>query len=227
MLKKLFTMLLFIALILLGGAWILKVPMVNYCLGKTLNYEAKIATLTPGFSSTKIGNFYLKNVQGAKVDHALSIEETEANYSLNELRGETLTINEITLRDVTIAVEFYNGTGTNNNWKAITDNLIKEPSADDEKKKMLIRKTVIENLTLLIIRQGSDQIEEKKFDRLVFENIGTDQPIPTDAFIGIFIENLMRQLFNLPQFTNILKGVLEEPTKFLDKLNPFKANSTN
>lgn len=225
MFKKLLTSLLLIALILIGGVWMLKVPLVNHYLGNNLNYEAKISTMSVGFSSSSIGDFYLKNVGGAKVDDALTIEEAKASYTMEELRAETTTIDQVHIDGIVVALEFYNDSGSDNNWKKILSDITDPVEEDQKQKPFLIRKTVVENLTLLLVRKGSDTIEEKKFDRLEFENIGTNQPIPMDAFIGIFIENLIRELFVLPQLKGLVNGVLEEPKKFLDKFNPFKGDN--
>lgn len=227
--KRLFSFIIIVLFAAIALVWITKVPLSNRFLDRSLPLESKISSLNPWIDKTDIGDFYMKNVKDSKMDHALDIGLISANYNYSDLIGDKIIIEEVHIKDMKVAFEIYNITGSKSNWSLISEILSESAATEAKGKPFLIKRVIIENLELNSYNKFlGGEITTKNIERLEFENIGSDQPLPKDKIISLFLSSITDQIFQLPQVDDILKNVLKEPGKilenpggFLDSINPF------
>ncbi len=197
----------FIFLIIIGALitlWALKVPLMSAYLSNRLGVPVSMLGVKIRPSYTSITRFRVANPRSAKTKTAFASKKIRADYAIKELFGSPSTVDQITLNDVFLSIEFYNPLGTVNNWTEIAKNMPKQ-----EKKKKgkgyLIRKLVINDLLVEIHGMGLGgllgKVETKRIPRLEFTNISSEEGFPTEQLIqAIFgrtgLDKYIKDLFS-------------------------------
>lgn len=197
----------FIFLVILGSVialWFLKVPIMSAYLSNRLGIPVSMLGIKIRPSYTTITRFRIANPRSAKTKTAFASKKIRADYSVQELFGTPTTVDQISLNNVFLSIEFYNPLGTVNNWTEIAKNMPKK-EGKKKGKGYLIRKLVINDLLVEIHGMGLGgllgKVETKRIPRLEFTNISSEEGFPTEQLIrAIFgrtgLDQYIKDLFS-------------------------------
>lgn len=219
-------------LILVGFLFYPRLPdMVSDHLSKSLKVAVDIGSIHLWPNTIEINNIEVANVPGGKLNKALSVETTIFKAPLFEYFKESITIEEISLDQVYLGLEFNSASGATGNWSKLIDNLNKTSKEEDrknektEKTKVLIKKLILTNIQADVVyaKDGGKIIKLKPIDRIELTNINSEKGVPTDQIMSSVLGQMLKSVFVQENLKNMLDDVLKEPTDSLDSiLQPFK-----
>ncbi|HSW72107.1 MAG TPA: hypothetical protein VLG44_01700 [Chlamydiales bacterium] len=196
--------------------WVIKPQIFSSYLSKKLGVQVSMLAVKLRPSYLVINNFKIANPRGSLNPTAFSAKTVEADYKWNNLTGNPVIIDQITLNDVFLEVELYNAERTEHNWTRIAEKISKDKDRDKE---VIIKALYINNLDAQVYGltgQAKEFLGEnpsRHVDHLEFYNISSKEGFPT--------EELIQQIFGDVGFGDYLKGLLN-PAKILPKvINPF------
>ena len=168
-------------------------------------------------------NINVKNLRESISKKALQIQKTEIDAGIKEFFENPLTIDNINFQDITINVEYYNRSGTENNWAdiiAVKTNISKKP------KSYLIKKIVFTNLQLSVYKTDGSVKNYPIIATLEINNISSDSGFPIDQLEKAIFNAVLKNIFSRFGLTNLLDTI--NPTKLIprvfDKLPFFGKN---
>ncbi|MGD2170334.1 MAG: hypothetical protein PVI40_08855, partial [Chlamydiota bacterium] len=110
-------------------SWIYRTSLTSYFISKQLNgVPVNIESMEFSKDNLKVKNLFIGNPPQSKTATALESQLIDVDATLQEIRGKRLTIEGITVDDSLLAIEFYNQSGTENNWSYMLN-------GDEEKEK--------------------------------------------------------------------------------------------
>lgn len=173
-------------------------------------------------SKTKasLSKLWIGNPPRSKTKTAFSAEAIEIDADFTKIFKDPLILDEIHLEKIFVGLEFYNAVGTESNWAAILKSKApkKKPSRG-----WLIRRLVLENLTVQVTQSNGQVKRYPTIPRLEFRNISSESGFPIEEIEKAIFNLMMQELFqklNLDQLFQGLQKVPGSPLKYFP--NPFK-----
>ncbi|MEN9654926.1 MAG: hypothetical protein RL235_1038 [Chlamydiota bacterium] len=167
-------------------AWVNRTTFIAYMISSHLRVPVLIEQLELNTTTAEIDQLWIGNPSGFRTKTAFSAARGVGVSSWSKLRGDPLIIDAITISNIFVGLE-YNKSKTSN-WDMI---LQKEKKKVDSKppRDYLIRKVVLENLTVAVTDPGGKTKEYPTIARLEFNNISSQTGFP--------IEEIEKAIFNL------------------------------
>lgn len=166
----------------------------------------------------------------SKTPRALSVGDMVVNAPLTSFLDKKIVIDEMTMDDVYIGLEFDSPTSKNGNWTTIMNNISKSTKEDSDKAKakgkttsVLIKRLVITDLQIeLAYKTGekpnrtlrpTNRVELKNrklrpINRIELTNISSEGGIPTAQIMNIIMQETLRNIFSKEGLQNMLDGIL-------------------
>ena len=136
-------------------------------LTKEFGVPTSISNVTLNTKNLNIYNLIMKNPNGSKLENAFTCKKINFNSTIKNIRSKTFIINSISLDNITIAVELYNQTGSDNNWTRIMNTKETDKKTD---RKYLIKTLNLNNINIVLYR--NNKVENlKPIKNLTFNNI--------------------------------------------------------
>ena len=184
--------------ILVGGMaflWLVKVPILSYCLTENLRVPVFLEWVSIWPSKTVIRDFRIDNPKNFSSPAALESKKTEIDYQWRSLFADPLTIQEISLDGVTLFIEFSNIDGSKNNWTAIGDHMPKRTTT----RSIFVDKLLLTDLTIQI--QSLEGTTSRHIDRLEINDINSARGFPTEQMIheifgGADLDDYIKDVFD-------------------------------
>lgn len=204
--KKALTLTLLASLVFV---WLIKTPIMASYLTHKIKVPVSIGNVSIWPSQTNIRNFRVRNPHGFKTHSAFSVHNVEIVYDFHQLLQDPRRIQQITMDDIFLSIEFSNPLGTQNNWTAIASKIPPEESRSG--KELFIEKLILTNLKVEIRGlgfTGAPQVQQ--IARLEFDQIDSKKGFPTKQLIqqifqGAGIQQYIKEAFD-PE--NVLEKVL-------------------
>lgn len=216
--KTTFGIVILVIIALLVALWLLKGPIIASYLSKKLDVNVFIGNISVSTKKTNITRFKINNPIGSRTNTAFSSKEISIQYQWNRLKADPSVIDQITLSDVFLGIEFYNLTGSQNNWTTILENVNQEKKKEREGKEVIIKRLIITDLSVQVRGKGLFESwkKVKEIPRIEFRNISSRKGFPT--------QELIRKIFDEANIQKYLKEALQ-PQKWLDKVfSPLKTS---
>ena len=190
------------------------VDYINSYLSKTLNTQVTIENVSVGFESIEVIGLKISNPKNSSLKNAFSADSIEVDFNFSSLFKDTIIIDKITLDNAKIGIDFYNATGSDNNWRTILKNLPKtKPSTnpiDADKNKQ--EKQFIINKLLLLDTQVEAQ--HKLFgpysvliplkEEIVFNNLTSQKAVDLKEALTLLFGSLLELVKQLKGFKDII-----------------------
>lgn len=178
--------------------WLVKAPVISLYMSHALRLPVSMDWISMGTRKMLIHDFAIANPRGFSDRAALKAQKTWVDYKLDTFSHRPFTLDSIVMQNVVLEVEVLNASGSDNNWTVLSDRM-KAPSP--RSKGVLVRKLILENVTILVTGDLSMGPIHREIDRLEFDNISSDNGFPTEAFVhqifgGAGIDGYIQDAFN-------------------------------
>lgn len=239
---KKFLLLLFV-IVLIGFAGALffinykSVDFINDYLTKTLNTPVKIEGVSVGFESIEVIGLKIANPKNSTLKNAFSADSIEIDFNFASLFKDTVIIEKVTMDNAKIGIDFYNATGSENNWKTLLKNIPNEKEAASNKteEKIKTKKNFIINKLLLSDTQVEAQ--HKLFgpysvliplkEEIVFNNLTSQNAVDLKEAFTIIFTSLLEIAKQLKGFKDILANDSQNQDIMNSILNNIKQQVPN
>ncbi len=198
--------------------WNMLPTIVSHKLSKRAQVAVTISDIGVASSSLSVDGIRVGNPQGYdKTPRALSVAELDVSVPLTRFFDNNIVIDEMTMDDVYIGLEFDSPRSRKGNWTTIMNNISK--SAEEEKKEaeakkettsVLIRRLVITDLQIELAYTTGGRANRKlrPIKRLELTNISSEGGIPTSQIMNIVMQETLRNIFSKEGLQNMLEGVI-------------------
>jgi len=175
-------------------AYTFKTKLIVYFLTNKLGVPVTIESTTIRKNELDINNLWIGNPEGSKTKRAFSSEINQIKGSPSELYNTPHTIDEVYMENIFVGVELYSADGKDNNWSLI---LTKKKVHETKPRPYLIRKFIIRNLSIQLVKANGEVQNFPVIKEMVFYNISDETGFP--------IKDIEKALFNL-----VLKEVFKK-----------------
>lgn len=213
-------------IVIFSLAWISKTAVTSFLLSKALRVPVTIERMAYSPGHTSMDDLHIENPRGSKTVTAFFAKYIEIDATLSEVFGKIMTIDTIEIDNITIGVELYNDTGTDNNWKRIlfpkgkAEKSVKNSENKPKQgKKYLIRNLVLRNITVIVTDSSGKATTYGPIDQMQFSNISDETGFPVDEIEKAVFDLILKSIFQKYNLLNLLKSV--DPSKLFPNLFPF------
>lgn len=221
--KKLFAIILvfiFLCVATVFLAWNFKTSIASYILSKQLHsVPVSIEVLKLSKTNAMIQNLFIGNPKRSKTDTALETQEINIEGTLKELRADPLTIDGITVNDTLLAIEYYNESGSENNWSVMLNDEEKKEKVDKNGRGYLIRRLTFNNLTVQVTKANGETTRYPTLEKLEFYNISDETGFPIKDIEKAIFNVVLKSIFQRFGLDNLLKSL--DPTQWVPGIIPF------
>ncbi len=162
--------------------WLVKAPITGAYLTKKMRMPVSVGWIRLWPGNVKMHSFKIKNPPDFKDGVAFKAGRIECSYRFSQLFGDSTRIDQISIRNALLQVDFSNQMGTRNNWTSIAERM--EPSQNTQQ--ILIGGFVLTDLTVEV--HGLDAVGTnvpgyRHFDRLELDSIESWKGFPTEQLV--------------------------------------------
>jgi len=210
-----------IVVLILGGilVWNMLPTIISHKLSKEAGVSVTIGDIQVSPSSVRVDSIRVGNPpEYKKTPRALSVDELGINVPLTRFFDDNIVIDEMTMDDVYVGLEFASSRSKNGNWTTIMNNMSKSTSDEKAKAKksgkstsVLIKKLIITDLKIELAYKTGGKANQKlrPIDRIELTNISSEGGIPTSQIMNIVMQETLRNIFSKEGLQNMLEGVLD------------------
>lgn len=198
--------------------WNMLPTIVSYKLSKYAGVSVTISDIRISPDHLKVDGIRVGNPSGySKTPRALSVDDLYASVPITRFLDDRIVIDEMTMDDVYIGLEFDSPNSKSGNWTTIMNNMSKFTSADKEEAKkkgkttsVLIKRLVITDLQIELAYKTGGKTNKKlrPIDRIELTNISSEGGIPTAQIMNIIMQETLRNIFSKEGLQNMLEGIL-------------------
>ncbi len=199
-------------------AWNMFPTIVSHKLSKRAGVSVTISDIRISPSNLKVDGIRIGNPLGySKTPRALSADHTTISVPLTRFFDKRIVIDEMTMDDVYIGLEFDSPNSKKGNWTTIMNNMSKSTKEDSDKAKtkgettsVLIKRLVITDLQIELAYKTGGRANRKlrPISRIELTNISSEGGIPTAQIMHIIMEETLRNIFSKEGLQNMLEGIL-------------------
>jgi len=164
----------------------------------------------------EIHRLLVDNPPGFILDSALKARKIEADASVFQLLSRDVLINQVTISDLYLGLEFISATNTTGNWTIIMQNLqnFLDQAGSDNPRKFLITTLAVHNINIdLVFHKNDGKIRHlKPIPYMEFKNISSDSPFPMEQLTKVIMSEVLKKIFFENQLKNMLE-IFQSPSK--------------
>jgi len=179
--------------------------IVAHLLSKEFNVPVSIQNVTITKKHLKVDDLNIGTPKGSKTTSSFFSKKIDVSSTLSQVRAKTLTIDSFTLSNNVIGVEFYNSSGSNNNWTTLMNTPSK--SKKETKRKYLIKKLTLYNITVVLTKENGQKQTFPTIDKLEFYNISDETGFPIDEIEKAIAQAILKSVFEKFKIMHLLKNV--------------------
>ncbi|NGX32127.1 MAG: hypothetical protein K1060chlam4_00168 [Candidatus Anoxychlamydiales bacterium] len=195
-----------IIIVIIGFVIWFNIPnIVAHMLTKEFNVPVSVQNVTITKKHLKIDDLNIGTPKGSKTDSSFFSKKIDVRSSLSQVRAETLTIDSFTLTNNIIGVEFYNSSGSSNNWTTLMNTPSK--SKKETKKKYLIKKLTLNNITVVLTKENGQKQTFPTIEKLEFYNITDETGFPIDEIEKAIAQAILKSVFEKYNLLHLLEKV--------------------
>jgi hypothetical protein len=199
-------------------------------LSRKLQVPVQVGDIDLSFSGIEVQKLEIENPQGYRLPIAFAADTIAVKAPLAEYMRQHIEIEEISISNVYLGLEFESATSTNGNWTAIINYAKsaaeKDKSKDEKNKKtVLIRRIILNNIqTDLFYRLEGTRVKHLPvIDRIELTDISSERGSPLDQIMNSALGEMLKGVFIKQNLKNILDQVFEPGNNtFQNALKPLK-----
>lgn len=191
--------------------WGAKTSVVAHFLSRQLNVPVTIHQLDMSSRRASIDRLWLGNPPGSRTSTSFSSQTMTIDSTLDQILGNPLIIDEIDIADIFVGIEFYDASGTDNNWSRILD--VEHIKKKKDSKDYLIRRLILTNLTVQVTKADGSVKRYPTIPRMEFHNISSETGFPISEIEKAIFDLVMKDLFRKLQLDELLRTI--DPLKNL------------
>jgi len=209
--------------------WLIKAPIMSSFLSSKMGVHVNVRSISMWPNETTIRDFRIGNPHGFRSNTAFLVDLTKINYRWGHLAHDPSEIDLITLDGVTLNIEIINGSGSQNNWSLIGEQM---PERKTEKE-VIVHKLVLRNMTVNTSGPGAKKLGvegTQHFDQMEFDEIDSRHGFPTKELIAKIFQGagIRKYIENLLNPTKRIEDTLRKPFKMFGEnveINSIPENS--
>jgi len=179
--------------------WIYKSTLLELVISKQLsNVPVRIDKLDVSQNIVILEDFFIGNIAQSKTSVSFGSKNIAIDMPLKKVMEDPFVINSVALKDILIAVEYFNESGTENNWKII---LNESNSKWKIKKNCQIKKIVLENITIQVTNHNGKITKYPTINKMEFYNVDHLEKSPIDKAI---LNTILTAVFSRLGLDNLL-----------------------
>lgn len=222
--------LIIIAIILIGalfGIRFLTGPFAANYLSRTLSNSLQVPVTVQKVDFTSdsfiIENLRIANPARSTLQTAAQFRSAEFTTPYTNYLKSDILINDITIDDLYMSIEFYNKKRTRGNWTTLISNLKSdEPKEEKSGRTVFIKLLTINNIVIDLVFPGKSPIRLDPIHRIEFRNLSSEKGIPIKEITEIITQQLMKQISVLKGLQNMIDGIFRAPSQAVEQLFPFR-----
>ena len=199
-------------------------------LARKLQVPVQIGDIDLSFRSIEISKLEIENPKAYQLPIAFGADIIMVKAPLTEYMHQHIVIDEITINNVYLGLEFESATSTDGNWTAIINRAkaAAEKDTDQDKKNnktVLIRKIVLNNIqTDLIYRREGTRVKHLPvIDRIELNDISSEGGSALDQIMNSALGEMLKGVFIKQNLKNVLDQVFQPGNNTIqDVLKPLK-----
>ncbi len=203
--------------------------MVSNDLTTRFKVPVSIEDISIGFSSIEIDDLVVANVPDGKLPKALSVDQIRAEAPITTYLGDDIVIEEISLDDIYLGLEFESPSSAKGNWTELMKNLetTTEPADPNKQTKdssLLIKRLVLRNIQVDVYYKSNDTTRKlKPIEEIVLTDISSEHGFPTDQVMNSVLGQMLKSVFIKENLNNMLDDLLNDSgSSGSDFLSPLK-----
>ncbi len=179
--------------------------IIAHMLSKEFNVPVSIQSVSITKKHLKIDDLNIGTPKGSKTESSFFSKKIDVRSSLSQIRSKTLTIDSFTLTNNIIGIEFYNSSGSKNNWATMMSSPIK--SQNHPKRKYLIKKLTLYNITVVLTKANGQRQTFPTIEKLEFFNITDETGFPIEEIEKAIAQAIIKSVFEKFNLLHLLKNV--------------------
>jgi uncharacterized protein involved in outer membrane biogenesis len=202
-------------------------------LSKKLKVYVEIGSINLGWGKIRVKKTEIGNPPGAVQAQAFRCKELDVAAPFTRFLNKEVVIDQISMNDVYLDLEFDSASSTKGNWSRIMGNLqaatAEEQKASAAKKgsdrSVLIHKLVLTNIDVdvLYVKDGAKVIHLPRIDRIELNDISSEGGIPMDQIMNSVLGQMLKSVFQKQNLKNMMQDIIQDPQGTIQKyLKPFK-----
>jgi len=225
--------LIIIALIILYAYWLTVPGKLSKALSEETKVTVTVAGLHMNLNTLIVNEVKIGNTPGSILPTALEINKiTSQTPVIRYVYQNPLVIEELTLDDIYVGLEFDSPKGSDGNWTRIVSNMQKSreahKAADPKNQKervVKINKVVLKDIRIeMVFRTGDQRVRRlPPIKQIEFYDLSTEGDSISRALMDSIIVQMLEQIFLKENIKNMLKSVINLPAGTVNKvLSPFE-----
>ncbi len=196
-------------------------------LSKNLRVPVTIGDISFSLNTITVNNLDIANIPKSRLSKALSVKKINSRcYLLNYLK-ETINIEQITLDDIYLGLEFDTPKSAQGNWTVLMSNLesATASTSKEESKTVIIKELILTNIQVDVVYKSGGSIKKlKPIPRIVLRDINSSQGFPADQIMKSVLGQMLKSVFIEENLKNMFEDLLTNPPKNATDaiLQPFK-----
>lgn len=209
----------FVSIIIIIGfiAWFNIPNIIANILTREFSVLVTVGNVNLSKNNLKVQSLNVETPTGSKTSSSFYSEEINVSSTLKNINNQQLTIDSFTLKNNIISIEFYNESGSDNNWVRILNKPTKPEKVSN--RKYLIKKLTLNNISLVLTKPNGQKQNFPTIEKLEFYNISDETGFPIEEIEKAITEIILNSVFQQFNLLNLLKE--SSPYKVLEKVFPF------
>ena len=194
---------------------------------KQLGVSVTVGSVGIGFSAVEIDKLTIGNPKGAILPQALSTNNITITTPVTNYFKDHIVIEEITVSDIYLGLEFDSPAGTSGNWTRIMNNYENAPEPESESSRTVhINRLVLNNISVEVVyRSNGSKIKRlQTIPQIVLTDISSTGGVPMHQIMESVLGQMLKSVFMKENLKNMLDDIIKNPPKSAQDLLklPFK-----
>lgn len=198
-------------------AWFNLPTILSNMLAKEFTVAVSVGNVDFSKNKLKVNDLNIGTPRNSQTKSSFYAKEIHLSSTLNAIRATRLTIESLTFNNSIISVEYYNDSGSDNNWVRILKTATRSKKPTD--REYLIKKMTLNNVTVVLTKKNGQRQTFPTIEKLEFKNISNESGFPIDEIEKAITQAILKSVFEKFNLLNLIQEV--EPTKIIQKVVPF------
>lgn len=198
--------------------------MIASNLSNTLKVKVEIGDLGFGLQKLTVKKFVIDNPRGFSLSKAFGVSSIAVNAPIFGYLHDDISIEEITLDNVYIGLEFDSPRSTKGNWTTLMKNAQGSHESNSKiKKSVLIKKIVINNIQTELLYQSDGKTRRLPvIPQIVLYNISSQGGNLSDQLMNTALGQMIKEVFVQENLKDALDQIFQLPQSPQDALQQLK-----
>ncbi len=203
-------------------AWSHLPDMISSRLSSTLKVNVSIADIGFGLQKQTIEKFTIDNPPGFSLSKAFKVATITVEAPILHYLHDEIVIDEITLDQVYIGLEFDSPRSTRGNWTTLMANAqTSHTSSEQIKKTVFIKKIVLNNIQTDLLYQSAGKIKHLPLiSQIVLTNVSSQGGNLSDQLMNTVLGEMIKEVFIQENLKDALNQIFNAPQQLQNALKP-------